>query len=262
MSYVQNFKIKLGAFLTSFAGVLTADRQYTFPDKAGTFALLSDVGGSIGTKKVVTDAGYTITDIDGHGTIEVSTGATNRVVVLPTLADNLNRTLKLVKSDAGVGKATFDGEGTEKINWGVSFLTISCLQKGDTITVFGGETEWIVIGGTAANWKPFTESSGVTDYVTNTYFKRIGDMVCYQFSWFDSGGFTDADVIATVPAEFRPTGSNALGSGVAILGGGAEGNFRMAVYTSGNIVVDFLPNTPTGNTLLFGSMFYRVSTDY
>ena len=71
------------------------------------------IGGGL---KEVASANYPITDTDGFGAIVVTTGASDRTITLPTLADNQNRRLKISKDDSGAGNVIIDGEGAELVN--------------------------------------------------------------------------------------------------------------------------------------------------
>jgi hypothetical protein len=66
--------------------------------------------------KVLSSENYTILDNDGYTEILVTTGASDRTISLPTLADNQFRKIKIKKIDAGAGKVIVTPEGAEKIN--------------------------------------------------------------------------------------------------------------------------------------------------
>ena len=63
-----------------------------------------------------TTSSYTITDVDGISVIEVTTGANDVTITLPTLADNRSREITIMKLDSGIGTVIIDGEGAETIN--------------------------------------------------------------------------------------------------------------------------------------------------
>jgi hypothetical protein len=92
--------------------------------------------------KALNGAGYTITDVDGVEVIEVTAGASDRTIVLPTLADNQERILTISKVDAGAGSVIVDGEGAEAIN---EVLTIELPKRWDSLVLFGGTAEWEII---------------------------------------------------------------------------------------------------------------------
>jgi hypothetical protein len=90
----------------------------------------------------LSSAGYTILDTDGYDTFTCSTGASDRTVVLPTLADNFGRELTFIKTDALAGCVIVDGEGSETIN---TALTVLCCAQGESVTVRAGASEWYIV---------------------------------------------------------------------------------------------------------------------
>jgi hypothetical protein len=91
-------------------------------------------------------ANYTITDIDDIYTLLVTTGVSTITITLPTLADNQNRKIKIIKVDSGVGKITLDGEGAETIN---SVETIDFKYQYEGIEIIATSSEWSIL-----NWIP------------------------------------------------------------------------------------------------------------
>jgi hypothetical protein len=86
---------------------------------------------------------YTVTDDDGSCVLLMTTGADNKTVTLPTLADNIGVLLYCMKIDAGAGDFILDGEGDETIN-GSATLTLA--SQYDYAVLLGTETEWINFG--------------------------------------------------------------------------------------------------------------------
>ena len=93
----------------------------------------------------VSSDNYTITDIDGYDLILVTTGADARTITLPTVADNTDRIIKVMKADSGAGKVVLDGEGAEAIIQigGTSFATMEMFYQGDFIEVISDGTSWL-----------------------------------------------------------------------------------------------------------------------
>lgn len=87
-------------------------------------------------------ADTTITDDDGIEVVEVTTGAADRTLVLPTAADNTTRKITFIKADAGVGRVIIDGEGGELINAG---LTQVIAAQYNTLTVQCNGTGWFIV---------------------------------------------------------------------------------------------------------------------
>jgi hypothetical protein len=89
-------------------------------------------------------ADYTVTDTDNIRTIFMTTGGTNRIVTLPTAADNAGRILTVKKVDNGVGYCGVDGEGAETVD-GMSALYL--YGVGDCVTVTCNGTSWETMEG-------------------------------------------------------------------------------------------------------------------
>lgn len=90
----------------------------------------------------VSSANYTILDTDGYHTIEVNTGASDRTVTLPTVADNSGRAIVITKTDSGAGYVIIDGEGAETVN---GDTTVSLHHQYDSITVQSNGSEWFIV---------------------------------------------------------------------------------------------------------------------
>jgi len=109
--------------------------------------------------KLVSSADYVILDNDNYVYIKVSTGATNRIITLPTLIDNLSRTIIIEKIDSGIGAVILTPEGAETIEGSATFNLSSLNSK---ISLFG-DTEWKVIS--------YMASSIATSLISNDVFK-------------------------------------------------------------------------------------------
>jgi len=100
------------------------------------------------TEKVLSSAGYTVLDNDGYETISVTTGASDRTIALPTLADNLGREIEVSKIDSGAGEIILDGEGAELILWpGGSATTCRVGLINQYCRVRGMAAGWQIVGG-------------------------------------------------------------------------------------------------------------------
>lgn len=112
----------------------------------GGFTGLDLVSAKIKTLKlenVAKTADYPVTDTDGVVTIYMTTSTTDRVVTLPTAADNAGRSVKLVKVDSASGKASFDGELSETVN-GATGATADLVGQYESATVYCDGTEWFI----------------------------------------------------------------------------------------------------------------------
>ncbi len=91
----------------------------------------------------VSSAGYTILDNDGYDCIAVSTGASQRTVTLPALANNIGRVLRIKKTDSGVGTILIDTPGAELID-GAAQNTLYAQYS--YVVLEASSTGWNVIG--------------------------------------------------------------------------------------------------------------------
>jgi len=91
--------------------------------------------------KSVASTNYTILDTDGYDTINVTTGASDRTITLPTAADNNGRKITVKKSDNGAGTVIIDGEGSETID---DALTNTLHQQGSFVALFCDGIGWYV----------------------------------------------------------------------------------------------------------------------
>ena len=92
----------------------------------------------------VNSANYTILDFDNYSVINVTTGASDRTITLPTLSANVNRTITIKKVDTGDGSVIIAPEGAETID-GYSDLYLGL--DGQYLTIYGGSSEWKKISG-------------------------------------------------------------------------------------------------------------------
>lgn len=87
-------------------------------------------------------ADYPITDTDGVSVIYMTTSSTDRVVTLPTVADNAGRVITVKKVDSGTGVCTVDGEGSETID-GAANVVLAGLDE--SVTVQSTGAAWHII---------------------------------------------------------------------------------------------------------------------
>lgn len=85
---------------------------------------------------------YVILDDDGYTTILVDDSSTDRVVTLPTAADNGDRVLTIKNTSTDKGKVNVDGEGGETID-GVTDIDLDF--KNAFITIQCNGTAWFII---------------------------------------------------------------------------------------------------------------------
>jgi hypothetical protein len=135
--------------------------------------------------KVVSSANYTVTDVDGFEHIDVSTGASDRTITLPTAADNAGRRLRVAKTDSGAGAVIVDGESAELIN---GFATINMRSQYDHINIRCNGTKWFVEG---------LERVGGTKVVSSTNYTVL-DNDGYDFIDVTTGASTRTITLPTV----------------------------------------------------------------
>lgn len=104
---------------------------------------------------------YTILTADGYETIQVSTGVGVITVILPSAATNLNRRLKIVKSDTGVGRVDVNTAGSDVIANDAAGLSL--YKQGDALVIRSdGGTNWIL----EAPYTEYASNSNSTDATT------------------------------------------------------------------------------------------------
>jgi len=86
----------------------------------------------------------TMTTVDGVTIVSVTTGASNKSVFLPTAASptSKGRIIKITKKDSGTGHVVIHGSG---YNMRGTTLDIYVIHPGETITLLGGTSEWILL---------------------------------------------------------------------------------------------------------------------
>jgi len=111
--------------------------------------IVKDVDGLLSTGKIVVkSANYTITDTDNIRTIECDTSGADRTINFPTLADNLNRIITVVKTSAS-NKCILNGEGAETLAEDANYYLTG---DEDSVTYQAGSTEWKMIGLVTADY--------------------------------------------------------------------------------------------------------------
>lgn len=107
-----------------------------------TKMLGSDLVSEVNREVRLENTNVTILDTFRNPVILMTTGAVNRTVTLPTLADNQGMIVTVVKDDSGIGSTILDGEGAETIN---GVLTISLISQYTKITIIAGANEWLIL---------------------------------------------------------------------------------------------------------------------
>jgi len=133
------------------ANVATALATLTIPFTAYMKTLIDDADAATArttldvdqaSKLVAKVADYTITDADGIKIVDMTTGAADKTVTLPTAADNDDREITLRKVDSAAGKAILNGEGAEVIN---DTLLWEIIKQYGYVTVKCNGTKWVVL---------------------------------------------------------------------------------------------------------------------
>ena len=107
----------------------------------GVYKRAADLPGQLSIKTV--NENYTVTTEDGYDLILVTTGASDRTILLPAAADNAGRKISIMKADSGVGIVTVDAYGAENIIIdGTQFTSMMMESKGEKIDLLCDGTEW------------------------------------------------------------------------------------------------------------------------
>lgn len=102
----------------------------------------------------ISSADYTILDSDGFRVVYVSTGDADRIITLPTAADNEGRIITVKKIDAGTGGVAVTPESPALID-GAGFA-FPFYNRNDFVTVQSNGTNWFILG---SNNAAFTENA-------------------------------------------------------------------------------------------------------
>jgi hypothetical protein len=128
--------------------------------------------------KTLSSAGYTILDTDGYETILVTTGASDRTIVLPAAANNTGRVLYFKKLDSGAGHVIIDGNASETID-GATTQTLY-YQYGECTIVCDG-TGWYFVAGPTEHGTYTPSETSTTNVAASTeyvnMFYRVGNKV-------------------------------------------------------------------------------------
>ena len=117
--------------------------------QVGDEIVISAVGATAMTPYHVVSTDYVVQDADGYDVFLVTTGASNRLITLPTAADNVGRQIVVKKIDSGVGFARIRAEGAEYIDdqQGATYSVVvnEIQNQYDSFTYFCDGTQWWVI---------------------------------------------------------------------------------------------------------------------
>jgi hypothetical protein len=195
------------------AGTASGDWNFTLPTGAGTKGQAlydTDGAGTLGWVHAqrdvyaVSSTNYTVTDTDGYYTINVTTGASDRTITLPTAADNTDRVLIIRKADSGAGKVIIDGEGSETIDGNT---TVNVPEQYEAITIQCDGSGWMIINhvGLVTQWTQYTPTS--TNHSTNAthtgLWRRVGQNMEVQIATNFSGSNAESGAwIMSLPSGY------------------------------------------------------------
>lgn len=103
----------------------------------------------------IASANYTITDTDGFDQILVTTGASQRTINLPAVANNTGRVITIKKVDSGAGTILIDTPGSE---------TIDGAAQNEIIAQYG----YVTLVSDGSNWN-VTAASDYVELVQGSY---------------------------------------------------------------------------------------------
>lgn len=168
----------------------SADWTFTLPPASGTvgYGLQAASSGAHiyvpmqTSTNTVSDTSYTVTDTDGYRNIIVVPTSTDRVVTLPTAADNTGRRIKIMNS-GGANTVIVKGEAAGETVAGISGTTgFYLIDDGHFIEVECNGSVWLCVSYyTDRDWTSYTPTAGFTAGFTATGFKmKRGTSGIYQ----------------------------------------------------------------------------------
>lgn len=168
-------------------------------DTAGTVkTFVPEVKSSIHT---VTSADYTILDNDGFETIVISTGASNRTVTLPAVANNQGRKIRLIKADSAVGNILLDAAGSETLN-GLTVSQIACGTQYDTYEVICDSTlGWIINEPSAQSYSLVMDGSFSAGTIN---IRKLGQVVIMEVNTMVFGSSAAPTMSSAISPIFAP----------------------------------------------------------
>lgn len=143
----------------------TVNSTHTVP--AGTNTLATDATATSTVKGLVTSfyplvvssvhtvssADYPILDNDGYYLILVTTGASNRTITLPAVANNKGRKIKIIKADTGAGFVIVSGTG---------FTTRTIYSQNNSVEVISDVAAWWLLDHKDVKYQRKFLSSNIT----------------------------------------------------------------------------------------------------
>lgn len=212
----------------------SADWNFTFPPASGTVGhglQAASSGAHVYAPmqtdiKSHSDTDYTVTDTDGYRTIKVPANSADRVVTLPTAADNTGRRIKVINTD-GTSKVTVKGEAAGETVAGISGTTgFDLVADGHFIEVESDGSIWMCVSYyTDIAWQSTipTSISGVTIGNATRYirYKKSGQSMLGRFQIeFGSTSSVTGNIIFTIPNSLNADSNFLLATGVDVVGHG------------------------------------------
>lgn len=206
--------------------------------------------------KEINDAAYTILDADGYDLVYATTTLTaSRTVTLPTLADNLGRTITIKNlSSAAAYQILVVGEGAETID---GYADWPLPIQGDYITVKAEAVGWAVVEkNTTSRWVSFTPSNSWTTNVssnTGTY-RRNGQNLEVKVRMAFSGQPDSGGLVTTLPNSWAIDTSLSFADAWDQIGAGTTNDssaqyYTLGVYYASSTTVSLLSFNITGTFL-------------
>lgn len=159
------------------------DRYFTETEIGSSITTDLATIGVIKTQKYhIDETNHTILYTDDYSFYEITTGAADRTIILPALADSLGKEYGFFKIDTGIGEAIIDAAGAETI---VGFLITYLINQYDYVFLKASLAFWMV---TAGNFQPVSgEPSGGTWHKyknpgTGNFVSKISGWVVDSFS--------------------------------------------------------------------------------
>jgi hypothetical protein len=203
------------------------------------------VAAGIGTNfdiNIVSSANYTILDTDGFRHIQVSTGASDRTITLPTAADNSDRMITISKTDSGVGDVIIDGEGAETIDGATTYTLDTQYQQ---LTIVCNGTSWSKVSGQIATASEFglvkggkvpgdTSGVAISAGMVGEVIQSLGGVATNQ-----TGGVNDTILFTTAgaPALVLTAGTWLIHGHTAMINTVTTDESWLRLYESGGATV-------------------------
>lgn len=218
------FKNLADTVTSFFYNEATAIRNYLFPDKDGTVAMVEDLD-----LISVDISGATTLDDTAFGKLHLLSGASDYTVALPAASGNADKSISFRATASLTAVVTVDGNSAETIN---SIITRS-ITKGGAFTLYCDGSNWQVINEIPSDIAYSPTITGFSSFTSQLVrYSLIGKMLTLKIAIQGTSNATDFTV--TLPANMV---CNEYVDGVArIQNNGTAAAGRFFIGTAGSTV--------------------------